>query len=201
YEALPQLRLQGAILIQPLTEEQVDTYLAAMGEELAGVRSALRGDAELRELATTPLLLNIMILTYQGAPTESLPVTGTLEDRRSMLLTAYVERMFARRGATSTYPRERTVRWLAWLARALSQQSRPSLYLEDLQPDWLPAPGARRQYILVDRLVGGLVGAMTLWLAYLIVWLVVRPVFWPLLFERSVDWFAIEWRDVAGLGW
>ncbi len=113
YEALPpRLRLRGAVLLQPLSEPQIDTYLAALGEQLTGLRAALRADADLRELATTPLLLNLMILTYQGTPAESLPVRGTQEERRAQLLTAYVERMFARRGGSARYPRERTLHWL-----------------------------------------------------------------------------------------
>jgi hypothetical protein len=167
YERLPQVRLQGAILVQPLNDEQVDAYLGASGAQVAGLRAALRDEADLRELAATPLLLNIMVLTYQGALAESLPTSGTLEERRSAVLTAYVQRMFTRRtGTRERYPRQHTVHWLAWLARALSQHSQTVFYLENLQPSWLSTRGACRRYVLVDRLGWGLLFWLFFGLAY-----------------------------------
>src|SRR5207249_2307501 len=80
---------------------------------------------------------------------------GTLEERRSELLTTYVERMFVRRGAGARYRPEQTVHWLVWLACALSQHSQVVFYLENLQPDWLPSQKSRWQYALVDRLGWG----------------------------------------------
>ena len=65
---------------------------------------------------------------------------------RCELFAAYVARMFARRGVDAPYPRERTVRWLAWLARAMTRQGQTVFYLERLQPEWLPTPALRRWY-------------------------------------------------------
>ena len=152
YEGLPQLRLRGAILVQSLTPNQVDSYLADMGDRVAGLRAALRDDAVLLEMATTPLLLNIMTLTYQGSHQMSLPTAHSAEDRRAQLLTAYVIRMFRRRRPDARFPADRTVQWLAWLARALDRRSQVTFYLEHLQPGWLPTARERLWYALVDRL-------------------------------------------------
>ena len=64
--------------------------------------------------------------------------------------------MFARRGADPRRPKARTVRWLAWLAGAMTRQGQTVFYLERLQPEWLPTPALRRRYALTDRLGAGL---------------------------------------------
>jgi hypothetical protein len=62
------LMLQRAVEIQPLDEGQVDNYLAKAGPSGASVRTLLKQNAVLRELATSPLLLNVLILTSREAP-------------------------------------------------------------------------------------------------------------------------------------
>jgi NACHT domain len=48
YETLTsKLRLQGAVIVRPLTKQQIGMYLESAGEKLVGVRTALRDDAEL----------------------------------------------------------------------------------------------------------------------------------------------------------
>src|SRR5262245_50659320 len=65
YDAIgKRLRLQGAVLVQPLAWQQVETYLDQLGEAGVGVRNALREDPMLWELAEAPLLLNVMTLAY-----------------------------------------------------------------------------------------------------------------------------------------
>ena len=56
YSALPvQLKLAGAVVLQPVGNADVTAYLAAAGPDLEGVRKALEGDPTLRELAASPL--------------------------------------------------------------------------------------------------------------------------------------------------
>lgn len=56
YEALTtQLQLQGAVAIQPLTAEQVNTYLKKGGKKLAAVQRLLREEPTFPELLDTPL--------------------------------------------------------------------------------------------------------------------------------------------------
>lgn len=55
YEALDaKLKLQSAILLQPLTPEQIDGYLERLSPDLDSLREALRSDRELQEFAKTP---------------------------------------------------------------------------------------------------------------------------------------------------
>jgi predicted NACHT family NTPase len=69
YEAVgTRLRLQGTVAVQPLTREQVDSYLAQVGQPMAAVRQALQEDPMLGELLDTPLMLTVVSLAYAGTP-------------------------------------------------------------------------------------------------------------------------------------
>src|SRR5262249_1924247 len=57
-----QVLLRSAVVVQPLTEQQIDEYLSGAGEQMEAVRAALRDDPVLQQLATTPLMLNMLIL-------------------------------------------------------------------------------------------------------------------------------------------
>jgi hypothetical protein len=151
------LRLRGAVLLQPLSPEQIDAYLASAGRQLAGVRTALEADATLQEMAASPLLLSIMTLAYQGASDADLPTSGSTDERRTQLFDTYADQMFKRRAAAIGYTRAQTLQWLGWLASALSQQDQTVFYLERLQPEWLPTKTLRSWYAVIDRLGGGLV--------------------------------------------
>ena len=196
YAALPQLRLRGAVLIHPLDPTQVDAYLANKGQQLAGLCAAIRADAVLREIATVPLWLNLMALTYRGVPAESLLTRGTLEERHVDLLNAYVDKMFERRpevylaGTAKRqkprlpYTREQTTHWLAWLARTLPTGS--VFYLDQLQPDWLPTRATRWWYVLVDRVSWGLLISLALALPFSLAMLAVRLVFGSAIGENGL---------------
>ena len=168
------LRLQGAVEIQPLTAAQIDRYLTRGGRALAVVRSYLQEDAALRELAETPLMLNIMALAYRSPRDAHLHDGLTVEQRRAHLFQTYVRQMLQRREASTPYPPQQTVRWLAWLARTLVRSSQTMLLIERLQPHWLPTPQQRQRYTAGVALIVGLVfsvvfscfGGLTSWLLY-----------------------------------
>src|SRR5262249_18952152 len=115
YDALrTRLRLQGAVLVQPLTRQQVEAYLDELGEAGVGLRNALRDDPTLWELAEAPLLLNVMTLAY-SKEVAVVPFAGNApEARREYLFTAYVNRMFQRRSSATRYTKEQSLRWLSW---------------------------------------------------------------------------------------
>jgi hypothetical protein len=150
-----QLRLLGAVSIQPLTRQQVAEYLQQAGEPLAGVRAALRDDETLWELLTTPLLLNIAALAYKGKSVAAVRGPETLAERRMHLFAAYTKAMFERRTPLAVYTREQTLQWLAWLAETMQRHDQSVFHLELMQPDWLPAPAQQR---IVTRGVASIVG-------------------------------------------
>ena len=132
-----------AIFLRPLTYKQVARYLRDAGRPLAGVRAALRDDATLWELLSTPLLLSIMALTYGYKSAAEVRRLGAPEERRDRLFRAYTHSMFERRGKDSRYRRRESVRWLKWLGRTLSRNQQTLLRLEWMQPDWLTGPKQR----------------------------------------------------------
>jgi hypothetical protein len=159
YTALGVLfKLRSAVCLQPLTREQVERYLAAVGAPLAALRAAWQSDSQLQTLAETPLMLSVMSLAYRDLPVEALSgqELDSVEERREHLFTTYVQRVFARRGKRpSLYPQECILFWLTWLARQMRQRAESVFLIERLQPDWLSTRAERYVYTAVSRLLGG----------------------------------------------
>jgi NACHT domain len=130
------LILRSAICLQPLTAAQIDRYFEQAGDRLSALKAVLPQDAELQELAKSPLMLSVMSLAYQDFTPEQLTVGGKIEDYRKRLFATYIDRMFQRRGTTQQYSREDSQRWLSWLAGRLQQKSQIFL-IEQMQPNWL----------------------------------------------------------------
>ena len=159
YEGLTtRLRLQGAVLLQPLTPQQIDEYLGGAGVALSAVRGTLQHDPTLQELAETPLMLSIMTLAYQDVSVENLQVLHTVEARRQHLFDTYVRRMFERRRADQLYSPRQTIHWLAWLAQKMSEHAQSVFLIERLQPCWLPARGQRWFRVFAGLFVGLMYG-------------------------------------------
>lgn len=160
------LLLHSGAIIQPLTARQVDAYLAAGGEQLATLRRSLQIDSTLQELTRSPLMLNILALTYQDKAIDMSAEPFSLDVRRREVFTTYINQMLARRKSQSRYTTEQTLYWLTWLARRLTQRQQTEFYIERMQPDWLSSPRALRWYcrLLVGLLVGVL-GGLTATLA------------------------------------
>ncbi len=144
-----QLILQSAVVVQPLTKEQVETALVQGGKSLQGLRQEIKENNALQELATMPLMLNLLRLTYQDIAIQKLPMQASALQQQ--VLQDYVERMVARKGDHIRYPLERTQAWLGWLARQMRQHNQTVFYLEHLQPTWLSSERFRPMY---ERLAG-----------------------------------------------
>jgi energy-coupling factor transporter ATP-binding protein EcfA2 len=162
YDSIGQkLELDGAVAVRPLARADVEDYLQRLGQPLEGVRQVLVRDAAVWELLDTPLIVDILIRSYQGLPAESLALPGGIDERRRHLFKAYVDRMFQHRPG-SPYPRGRVEYWLTWLAQQLSRHGK-DFYLQDLQVEWLPQKTRWYQSWAV-RLAFGLVGGLFGWL-------------------------------------
>jgi transcriptional regulator with XRE-family HTH domain len=141
YECLDvKLRLRGAVVIHPLTPAQVERYLGDIGDAAPDLQALVARDRQLRELLTTPLFLSIVVRTYSAEPSARPPPRGPLPERRRHVLVDYVEKMLARaRAAPPAYAPAETVRWLAWLARAMRDRGQAVFYLDRMQPALLPS--------------------------------------------------------------
>jgi len=195
YEALTtHLDLEGAVSLQPLTEEQVDDYLDRMGQELAALRTALKDDSILYELAQTPLMLSIMTLAYRGMSVHDLQPLETVDARRKHIFDNYVERMFKPRTHRTIpdvsndprldderFSKEETIHWLSWLAKRMSEHGQTVFLIERMQPDWLPTRAQRRimtvgVMVMIGLLYGLVIGLfigliMTLSGLFSLIWL------------------------------
>ncbi len=169
YEALAtRLKLEGAIVLQPLTMEQIDACLAAAGSELAALRTVIQDDDTLQKLAESPLLLHIMTRAYHGLLVEDVSSRDSIEERRNRLFDTYTERMLQHRGVSKRYTPQHTRDWLSWLARQLSQHSQTEFFIERIQPSWLETPTQRLFYHVEVRLIGGLGFVLAAVLSYVL---------------------------------
>jgi HEAT repeat protein/DNA polymerase III delta prime subunit len=131
------LRLNGAVILQPPTPQQIDEYLEAA--QALALRDALRGDNALYEMAQTPLTLSMMTLAYGGEAPTDIPHDLPFLERRRLLLDTYVERMVQRTARREkgvpfdlnsdndippNYPLRQVNHYLGWLAIKLSERSR-----------------------------------------------------------------------------
>jgi hypothetical protein len=147
----------GAVVVQPLTHQQVDTYLENAGLAFTGLRAAVRRDPSLLALLTTPLMLGIATKVYRGQHADEIHPTGY-----RALFDAYLDRALpaattddelpttsAVDDGVPTYRREDARRWLTWLARQLDRRRETVFQPDSLDLDWLPT---NRQRLLVANI-------------------------------------------------
>ncbi len=146
------LAIHAAVVVQPLSQEQVDTHLANMGQPLAALRAALAKNPILQMLATTPLMLQILMLAYHDISVQELSQKDA--QLREQIWTDYVRRMVDRKGNAERYPLHVTQTWLGWLAREMRQHNLTIFSLKELGTDWLP----QRQGIFYRRSIGPIAG-------------------------------------------
>jgi hypothetical protein len=143
YEALTtRLRLQGAVLLQALTLQQIDQYLERLGVGFLAVRRTLQHAPTLQELAQTPLMLSVITLAYRRMSVEELGSLDSAEAGCKHVFDTYVQQMFERRRTDQPYSRKQTIQRLAWLAQKMIQHTQTVFLIERIRPNWLE--GARR---------------------------------------------------------
>ena len=159
------LSLNQAIVLEALTLAQIDAHLAAAGQPLAGLRECLPLDPVLSDLARTPLLLNLMSEAYRGIDASVLQhhQGKALVEREQDLFNTYVKRMFEQKTYHAPpYPIEQTLSWLSWLARQTGQRHQTVFLIDKLQPDWLDEIGQRWLYVLISRVLVGVLFGLAL---------------------------------------
>ncbi len=171
------LPLNNAVIVQPLTPQQASAYLASMGVSTMAFRSNL----VLEELATTPLLLNLLLLNLQVTSSiEDLLAVGSPNVRtlQRRFFASYVQGAFRRGPFNADYPPQLAIRWLAWLAQQLVRSNQTVFYIEQIQPTWLPEGRLQHLHHRITRigfeglvigltvgLIGGLAGGLVVGLA------------------------------------
>lgn len=132
------LELQAAVVLQPLTAGQIEEYLEHAGPRLAALREEIHRDEELRKMAHSPLLLNILTLAYQDVAAEGFAAArGDEHQRRHHLFETYIQRMLERRNRSGRYQPEHLRKWLQWLAERMVESNQTIFLVEEMQPAWL----------------------------------------------------------------
>ncbi|WP_214109179.1 NACHT domain-containing protein [Acrocarpospora catenulata] len=136
------------------SRQDVQEYLIANPDGLAPVREALDADTGLWPLLQSPLMLDIIRLTYTGRPADDLRRPGSPAERRKRLFDAYLAQRL--QGHPNPYA---ALCRLTWLAQTLTTRGEQVLYLDRLDLDWL-SPAARK----VPRAATGGAATITLWI-------------------------------------
>jgi eukaryotic-like serine/threonine-protein kinase len=174
------LRLEGALVLQPLDQARIDHFLAGDSGQL---RRALKDDLVLSQLGTSPLMLDVIVLAGADAHPSGSAAEGdpgrTPEQARSLIFTRYLERALEPRPLEPTpWPRAATARWLSVLARQLHADNQAELRLECLQPSWLPQGRLRVASWIISRLAACLLAGGALSLAAVITGFEVARFWW-----------------------
>ncbi|PHJ55584.1 hypothetical protein VF14_33180 [Nostoc linckia z18] len=156
------LHLNAAIRLQPLTNKQIQAYLASLNQR--EIWETLLLDSELLKLVKTPLFLSILgFISFEN--TLSLKHWKTLTStkaRLEYLFDAYWEAAITRDIVTPqmelqgyrspTYRRKnppsrrQTRKWLVFLAQQLHRESQTEFFIEEMQPQMLTKKIYQWQY-------------------------------------------------------
>jgi transcriptional regulator with XRE-family HTH domain len=157
YEALSvRLTLGGALIVHPLGRDCVEDYLRQGEPHFAAARAVLREDPGLFGLIDTPLMLGIFVQACRQPPANRPAVGSSRQDHRKWLFDTYVDAMFERRGRSHQYPQGETICWLAGLAALMRKSRQTVLYLEWMQPSYLPSRALINAAVLGPLLVSGI---------------------------------------------
>ena len=148
-----------AVVLQPLTPDQIEGYLAGLdGPEPRQLWRALQGDPALLEVADTPLMLNVMLLAAGALDWDALPSPRTPAAVRSHIYDAYIRSMLERpRKAGPHYPPAKTLHWLHWLAGRMVEHGQTVFLLERMNRSWFNRPWQRYIWIPIFGLIVGLI--------------------------------------------
>lgn len=143
------LNLQAALVVEPLSSVQIEDYCSSLGASGENLRLTLESDRQLKEIAASPLMLNILMLSAEDdvppqqdshSPNDS-PNNNretNTDSRRTRLLNAYINRMLVRRTRhNNRWSAAATISGLRYLAQQLEQSNQSVFQLEAIQPSWL----------------------------------------------------------------
>lgn len=157
YEALSEkLRVRSAVCVQPLTLEQIDLYIEKDGESLLQLREMVHRDTEIRELMSSPFILNVASFVYRSDSLYRDSNTIDVQSFRQQLFDRYIDSVlegsrevsYTRRlpNQRQLYSMRRARYFMSYLARQMIRSSQTIFYIEDIQPSWLQSKLFKLQY-------------------------------------------------------
>lgn len=134
------LKLQGSVFLRSLTPQQINAYLSRSDAKYSAIRWLLQHNENLRDLSRSPLMLNIILRTYQGMTLKEIVMDQAEEIHLNTIFATYVEHMYKSKDMAHPYSFDLVKRWLAWLAFYMSQDGKKefeSFNLEKIkEPTW-----------------------------------------------------------------
>lgn len=157
------LKLNGAIELQPPTDDQIRSYIAQFPQS-EPLNALVENDA-VRDLIRTPLLLSVTCIAGKKISLTELQTLSTADARVQYLWGVYIERMLDdyQPDETQSLPkRHQTRRWLTFIAQNLQREKQVDFLIEHLQADWMPEPKLQKRYRMMVRLVMALATALVM---------------------------------------
>jgi len=146
------LSFEGAIEVQPLTQGQITEFFNRIEDEMAGIKQALEKDSGLREMAETPLFLNIMLMAYRGKRDVEISVAGDENAQRRHLFDYYIQHMFEWRSKNVRFKKQDVLHWLSWLACTMVEYNQIPYVIGRMQAKWLNEGGCYEKKIYLKRI-------------------------------------------------
>lgn len=140
------LELNNSLELCPFTSQKVYQYLQNTGN--LQLWDNISHDDNLRELAKTPFLLNVIVISAKEISQETWQQSQSYNDRLNCLFEAYICRMFKRRYHAKRPKQENTLHWLGWLAYQLYKENKTEFLIENIQPNSLLFANLKRMYFL-----------------------------------------------------
>lgn len=169
------LCLPVAIVLKPLTYQQVDAHLAEFGERFEHLRHDLINDAKLQELVSRPLMLNVTASVYSDIPLDEFHRINSIDETHQYLLFMYTKKMLKTRAGKLNISPKMIVRWLSNLAQKMLAHNQTIYLIEEMQPDWLEIENYKLRYRLNLLLLSCVVGLSFSCLGEMIGLLVTMP--------------------------
>lgn len=181
YEQIVRQRLflQNAVVLQPLSTEQIQQYLRQF--ELNHIWETAQYSQSLQTLLQKPLFLSIFgLVAVKGRfDTQAWQQLTTETERHEYLFDQYWDIVMGRpltntkeqqQGILSrTYAKERPPNWrvvrraLMFAAQAMEQESNTEWLIEQLQPAWLMNQNQKRCYEIISGLIFGIISGLIIW--------------------------------------
>lgn len=148
-----QLSVAGEIVIQPLTQSQIEEYLK--GHEWDGLRLIRADNAVIRGFSQIPFMLNTLAFVTRGKSKYSLILDISTFETEALLrdhfLDSYVSLRMHQHVSNRYTNLLKTRTYLKWLAQQLAKHEETDFYIENLQPMWLVSRKRYQNYYRAVR--------------------------------------------------
>ncbi|MFN6485715.1 MULTISPECIES: NACHT domain-containing protein [unclassified Nostoc] len=157
------LQLNNSLELYPFTSQQVRQYL--QNTDNVYLWDSISQDEDLTQLARTPLLLNIIVLSAQEISVPTWLSIKSSKERLTYLFDAYI-RLMLKRPYKDKQPQDTNTKfWLSWLAQVLIEQESTEFLIERMQPNLIKNKFDEIIYNLIvwgviQELMGGLIGVL-----------------------------------------